>query len=230
MVEKSWEEYLPVLYVFMIFHVHCGLLLAVYVLPGLQVDVTLPHLNLRKMLITFWWSLATCACVALFSHSFWEVYTTPPGRIPPTKEWVTQPNLEQMHERSADGDLRICKHEGIYKPDRAHYCHNIATNVLKLDHYCPWVLNAVGFYNYKAFVLTLAYATLSLVLVVRKGFDGRQSGLLLSRLLEISDKEPACRALTILAVVQSLFLLSIIGGFLGFHVYLISRNLTTIGE
>ncbi|KAH0488410.1 MAG: hypothetical protein KVP17_000466 [Porospora cf. gigantea B] len=123
MVEKSWEEYLPVLYVFMIFHVHCGLLLAVYVLPGLQVDVTLPHLNLRKMLISrwpcsrhtaFWWSLATCACVALFSHSFWEVYTTPPGRIPPTKEWVTQPNLEQMHERSADGDLRICKHEGIY--------------------------------------------------------------------------------------------------------------------
>ncbi|ETW42463.1 hypothetical protein PFNF135_03125 [Plasmodium falciparum NF135/5.C10] len=58
------------------------------------------------------------------------------------------------------GELRYCIHEKKYKPDRSHYCRAIEKNVLKMDHYCPWVANCVGFYNYKFFLLSLFYANI----------------------------------------------------------------------
>ena len=42
-----------------------------------------------------------------------------------------------------------------YKPDRSHFCSNMQRNVLRMDHYCPWMGNCIGFANYKYFLLFL---------------------------------------------------------------------------
>ncbi|SBT33324.1 methyltransferase, putative [Plasmodium ovale wallikeri] len=55
----------------------------------------------------------------LLIWSFYKTYKVNPGIVP--------------------GELRYCVHEKKYKPDRAHYCRSIKRNVLKMDHYCPWI-------------------------------------------------------------------------------------------
>lgn len=35
--------------------------------------------------------------------------------------------------------------------------------VLKLDHFCLWVVNSVGLLNYKAFLLFIGYSTLACI-------------------------------------------------------------------
>lgn len=57
------------------------------------------------------------------------------------------------------------------KPDRCHYCSVVKQCVLKMDHYCPWVNNCVGFSNYKFFVLFLFYGLLYCLYVSTTSFQ-----------------------------------------------------------
>lgn len=47
--------------------------------------------------------------------------------------------------------------EQAWKPERAHHCSVAGHCILKMDHYCIWVVNTVGLLNYKAFFLFLVY-------------------------------------------------------------------------
>jgi len=57
---------------------------------------------------------------------------------------------------------RWCKFCQHWKPPRSHHCREFNRCVLKLDHYCPWVYNAVGYRNHKFFILFLLYSSLCL--------------------------------------------------------------------
>ena len=55
--------------------------------------------------------------------------------------------------------------QGLLQPARASYCRFNNKLVLRFDHYCPWIKNAVGEHNYRYFVgflmihwMTLGYA------------------------------------------------------------------------
>eukprot|EP00392_Amoebophrya_sp_AT5.2_P006711 g6723.t1 len=78
------------------------------------------------------------------------------------KKWGFQYRVEDLarwlHQRTSDGRLRGCVHCGGFKPDRAQHCRVTGRCVLKLDHWCPFLLQTVGFHSYMPFVRLLATA------------------------------------------------------------------------
>ena len=73
--------------------------------------------------------------------------------------WVSQ-NLEV--KRKGGNKRRFCQKCSSFKPPRAHHCRVCNRCVLRMDHHCMWINNCVGHRNYKAFVLFLVYAVLAL--------------------------------------------------------------------
>jgi hypothetical protein len=61
-----------------------------------------------------------------------------------------------MEPKSKPGDLtdpRVrCSRSGLYKPPRSHYDNTSKRLVLNLDHFCPWIFNAVGYGNNRHFL------------------------------------------------------------------------------
>ncbi|KAF4676102.1 Palmitoyltransferase zdhhc15 [Perkinsus chesapeaki] len=153
---------------------------------------------------------------------------TDPGKIPEGGLWSSSPggpSPPNMYERKAkDGSVRYCNKEHKFKPDRAHFCSPMGRNVLKMDHYCPWLANSVGFYNHKYFYLFLLYVVLAcntvtcqilhaLAHLASTGAYASQPGQLLFLLEGLSI---------------SGLLSVIVTPFFAFHTWLISKNVTTV--
>lgn len=52
---------------------------------------------------------------------------------------------------------KYCKHCKVIKPPRAHHCSVSGKCILNMDHFCPWMNNTVGYYNYRYFLLFMLY-------------------------------------------------------------------------
>jgi len=171
--------------------------------------------------------------------SFLRAVFTDPGYIPDS--WSVHPDdLEsgertrlmpavlQTQEKKHDGTVRICRKSkpAMYKPDRAHYCRVMQRCVLKMDHFCPWLNNCIGFYNHKFFVLFVAYMaliTVFMVFVMTPVFVNIVSNME-QITLDLKDQEFHV-SLTYLM----LCLLSVgLSAFFVFHAYLVLFNYTTI--
>ena len=153
--------------------------------------------------------------------SYYRGVTTNPGNIPETPEW------EKDNATKKQEGLRFCSREKKYKPERTHYCSAIGRNVLKMDHYCPWLANCVGYLNHKFFMLFIMYASVSsgwatisvahLLATSSGGFLAPKSALSAAQIFFLTE------GLCISSLISM-----ILTPFTGFHLWLVSRNKTTL--
>lgn len=165
--------------------------------------------------------LSVCfhALLVLASVSYYKGVVTDPGEIP--ESWTTLPNVAAsrlIEKKKSSGDFRWCQKENKYKPDRAHFCTPMNRNVLRMDHYCPWLSTCVGYYNHKYFFLFLLYTTISTNMV----------GLSLAKLLWSTWLTAGHTFLAWEVECLAGLLSVVITPFFGFHCWLMSRNMTTI--
>jgi palmitoyltransferase len=133
-----------------------------------------------------------------------------PGTAP--QQWV--------EEHEEDESLQRCRKSNLPKPPRAHYCSVTRRLVLNMDHFCPWVVNTVGFYNRKFFVLFLLYTCVTIAVFIG------------SAVFDLATSKESVTVDGIFNLYMALLLdagiLLCLGGFLGFHMYLVINNKTTI--
>ncbi|KAL9182948.1 hypothetical protein ACHAXT_004227 [Thalassiosira profunda] len=128
------------------------------------------------------------ALLALWSLT--AASTTDPGAVPmgarpipanlaaESDSVVTERDEGRGGLRRRRGIRRCRKCRDNYKPARAHHDSVTGRCVVKMDHYCPWVGNAVGIMNHKFFILFILYTfltavvslTLILMRVIRCGY------------------------------------------------------------
>jgi hypothetical protein len=63
----------------------------------------------------------------------------------------------------APDEWGFCTRSNQPKPPRSHYDHVSKTLVLCLDHYCPWMFNAIGYFNYRYFCNFLFFVELAMI-------------------------------------------------------------------
>ncbi|OII75253.1 DHHC zinc finger domain-containing protein [Cryptosporidium ubiquitum] len=158
----------------------------------------------------------------LYKISLFKSFFTDAGRVPVTEEWRNTPDPKLIFERKDDGRLRFCKYELVYKPDRAHYCRQLNRNVLRMDHYCPWFGNCIGYFNYKFFFLALLYGCASLIYMMLSQINT------LSNIWNDTNVTFGHLYLISLGICFSAVLIIIVVPFFLFHAYITSRNETTI--
>lgn len=184
------------------------------------------------------------AFLAVFLWAYYRTIFTPAGAVPrhfrlsaDDLEAVESASsqraaLEQLamekdlpiSMRSINGEIRFCSECSIVKPDRAHHCSVCGRCVLKMDHHCPWVNNCVAFYNYKFFVLFLAYALSYCIYVA---LSTLKYFVLFWSTSNLLDTQSSKFHILFLFFVSAMFSVSLISLF-GYHCYLISRNQTTL--
>jgi Uncharacterized protein containing DHHC-type Zn finger len=59
-------------------------------------------------------------------------------------------------------DWSYCDRTQLPKPPRSHYDHVTQSLVLNMDHYCPWMFNCIGYFNYRYFVNFLIYVAMGM--------------------------------------------------------------------
>jgi len=169
-------------------------------------------------------------CVAVFHvllllllASYVMTVFTDPGTTP---LWWHRMVSADPHMRDSH---RYCERTGRYRPLRSHYCRMTGRVVLNMDHFCPWVVNTVGFYNRKFFVLFLLYTQLTVTWVLLTSLPTllrlRQPGQL--RLLERQIGQQKYM-LACMGVVLDCALLCMLSCFCPFHIRMAMKNETTI--
>ncbi len=110
----------------------------------------------------FW--ILYCPTTLLALVSLYQATTTDPGAVPlGARPLTTVRSVDSTTKRT----IRRCpKCHDNFKPSRAHHDSQTGRCIVKLDHYCPWINNAVGIGNHKFFVLFLLYTALCCIQVL----------------------------------------------------------------
>lgn len=119
--------------------------------------------NDKWMRKVWWFELVVFHTILLmFALCYFLSSATDAGS--PGPEWTSASHANRYTRilKSSKASKRRCANQqskfyGYYKPDRTHFCKQTNKLVLRMDHYCPWLDNTVGYWNYKYFFLTLFY-------------------------------------------------------------------------
>ncbi|KAL0358640.1 UNVERIFIED_CONTAM: putative protein S-acyltransferase 15 [Sesamum angustifolium] len=146
-----------------------------------------------------------------------------PGGVPSGYVPDVEDSQGPDHEIKKSGaQLRQCDKCSGHKPPRAHHCRVCRRCVLRMDHHCSWINNCVGQKNYKPFLLLLFYATVastySAIVITCSSLQKDWDSIGRHRL----------KTFHVCCVIGSVCLSLTLGALFAWHVYLMSRNLTTI--
>jgi palmitoyltransferase len=145
---------------------------------------------------------------------------------------------------------KICDTTRLLRPARSTYCRYTDKLVLRFDHFCPWIKNAVGENNYRYFLfflfmhwLTLGYASwgcawMLLHRLEEERFWSRTDGL--AQIYDPVSGEPRNiswgevfrvalmleNKVTLLAMF-CFFLAIVVFAFWAYHIWLTATNMTT---
>lgn len=90
---------------------------------------------------------------------------TDPGAVPRTAHPISPmfdiPIESSTLSRSSDNGLPTCGRCDGYKPPGSHHDRVSNRCVSRMDHFCPWMNNAIGIKNQKNFILFLIYTDLA---------------------------------------------------------------------
>ncbi|OBZ71210.1 Palmitoyltransferase PFA3 [Grifola frondosa] len=244
--QKRWYRYLPLCCAFPP-QIRCTLNSVAHVLRCRAVFLMLaPHPSLLIMFVNYYYRTLHAPVRAVF-HLF-AIYTLTflafsslivvvardPGPVTAEKtqeaaasdredesflEALLAPDDEQ--ERTP---LNWCRRCSAPKPERAHHCSTCGRCVLKMDHHCVWLgSKCIGHRTHAAFVHFLfcitalaMYIAILCISAVYYAFTNP---------LSIDETTPLHEMfLAFYGVVISM----VIGSFLGYHIYLITTNQTTL--
>lgn len=126
------------------------------VLPDFEMELAVTPLCVSFNI--FWCLAVWCYLRTHYTHpggitERWRqyVYNNKLVVLPACQEW--QPWQATLCYRCMD-----------IRPQRTHHCTTTDTCVVRMDHYCPWTANCIGFRNHKFFLL-LAFYSLCMVLI-----------------------------------------------------------------
>jgi len=180
------------------------------VLPALPISTLLSVSTLSRGCYA---ATAALACCSLL-----QAMLTDPGGVPP--RWDAEVRSAPHPAYSA------CPNTGVYKPPRSHFDVVTGRVVLNFDHFCPWVVNSIGYRNRKFFLLFLAY-TCSLSVVVL-GVLGPGAATALGQEGRVSFDLVSMVSLWCLA--SHAFVLLPLLLFTGAHWYMAAKNQTSIED
>lgn len=102
-----------------------------------------------------------------------KAWRTNPGAVPMGARPLTTVKRAQgsstttEEQRELQRSIRRChKCNDNYKPPRAHHDSVTGRCIVKFDHYCPWVGNAVGALNHKFFCLFIGYSASTCIMSI----------------------------------------------------------------
>jgi len=169
---------------------------------------------------TFWYGLHSAIVLWFAGNILFNYYScvlTSPGFAPRESDLAKEEEKAPLNE-----DARLRK----LKPDRSHYCHITKRQVLRMDHFCPWVGNCIGFYNYRYFYLFLFYMWSGCMYGITITIHPFMTCLHAGR----RNPNPICmsRSQITFAFIITISVGCAVGLLLAFHTYLILTAQTTI--
>jgi len=130
------------------------------------------------------------------------------------------------------GKATTNKRSNEIRPERAHFCSTMKKDILRMDHFCPWTGNCVGFANHKHFLLLGFYGAIAGIvafLTALPDLIGCTTGYSENAYVWARVSVPD-RSIFITFGVFAVLVMLLLIGLVTSHFPLACRNMTTIEE